>query len=73
MKSRKVVRLTASLDHDEYEKVQRLADQHNVSLAWVLRYAVRELSERDLRKTRLSCRSRKTGQPLSSRSSPLDV
>jgi hypothetical protein len=39
-------RVTVSVDERDYEQLLALAEQHRVSLAWLVRYAVSELLER---------------------------
>ena len=39
-------RVTVSVDERDYEQVSALAEEHRVSLAWLIRYAVSELLER---------------------------
>ena len=39
-------RVTVSVDDRDYEQLVALAEEHNVSLAWLVRYAVKDLLER---------------------------
>jgi hypothetical protein len=39
-------RVTVSLDERDYEQLALLADEHRVSLAWLVRYAVADFLER---------------------------
>ena len=39
-------RVTVSVDERDYEQLSALAEEHRVSLAWLVRYAVGELLER---------------------------
>jgi predicted transcriptional regulator len=39
-------RVTVSVDERDYEQLSALAEEHRVSLAWLVRYAVSELLER---------------------------
>ena len=41
----KIARLSVSLDQADYESLQRLADQNDVSIAWLVRKAVERLLE----------------------------
>jgi predicted DNA-binding protein len=44
----KVVRTTVSLPTEQYQQLQILADQHGLSIAWLIRQAVNEfLSKRE--------------------------
>lgn len=42
----KTIRTTVSLPSDQLQQLQSLADQHNLSLAWLIRQAVSEFLER---------------------------
>lgn len=39
-------RVTVSVDERDYEQLVALADEHRVSLAWLVRYAVSDFLER---------------------------
>lgn len=39
-------RVTVSIDERDYEQLVSLADEHRVSLAWLVRYAVSDFLER---------------------------
>ena len=39
-------RVTVSVDDRDYEQLVALAEEHNVSLAWLVRYAVKDFLER---------------------------
>ena len=39
-------RVTVSVDERDYEQLAALADEHRVSLAWLVRYAVADFLER---------------------------
>jgi len=39
-------RVTVSIDERDYEQLATLADEHRVSLAWLVRYAVADMLER---------------------------
>jgi Ribbon-helix-helix protein, copG family len=39
-------RVTVSVDERDYEQLVALADEHRVSLAWLVRYAVTDFLER---------------------------
>lgn len=39
-------RVTVSVDDRDYEQLVALADEHRVSLAWLVRYAVKDFLER---------------------------
>ena len=39
-------RVTVSVDERDYEQLVALADEHRVSLAWLVRYAVGDFLER---------------------------
>ena len=39
-------RVTVSVDERDYEQLATLADEHRVSLAWLVRYAVADFLER---------------------------
>lgn len=39
-------RVTVSVDERDYDQLVALADDHRVSLAWLVRYAVADLLER---------------------------
>lgn len=42
----KAVRTTISLPPEQLERLQQMADQHGLSLAWIVRQAVNEFLER---------------------------
>ena len=42
----KTVRTTVSLPAEQLERLQKMADQYDLSLAWVVRQAVSEFLER---------------------------
>ena len=42
----KAVRTTVSLPHEQLARLQRMADEHGLSLAWLVRQAVSEFLER---------------------------
>ena len=42
----KAVRTTISLPPEQLERLQQMADQHGLSLAWIVRQAVSEFLER---------------------------
>lgn len=42
----KAVRTTVSLPQDQLQRLQQMADQHGLSLAWIVRQAVNEFLER---------------------------
>jgi len=42
----KTVRTTVSLPIDQLEKLQRIAERHDLSLAWLVRQAITEFLER---------------------------
>jgi Ribbon-helix-helix protein, copG family len=43
---RLATRVTVSVDERDYEQLSALADQHRVSLAWLVRYAVGDFLDR---------------------------
>jgi hypothetical protein len=45
-KSKLATRVTVSVDERDYEQLALLADEHRVSLAWLVRYAVADFLER---------------------------
>ena len=45
-KSKLATRVTVSVDERDYEQLVALADEHRVSLAWLVRYAVTDFLER---------------------------
>jgi hypothetical protein len=45
-KSKLATRVTVSVDERDYEQLVALADEHRVSLAWLVRYAVADFLER---------------------------
>ena len=45
-KSRLATRVTVSVDERDYEQLVALANEHRVSLAWLVRYAVGDFLER---------------------------
>jgi Ribbon-helix-helix protein, copG family. len=45
-KDRQPARLTVTLDENDYQRVCSLADQNDVSAAWVIRRAVHDYLER---------------------------
>jgi hypothetical protein len=45
-KDKQPARLTVTLDESDYQKVCTLADQNDVSAAWVIRRAVHDFLER---------------------------
>ena len=45
-KSRLATRVTVSVDERDYEQLVVLANEHRVSLAWLVRYAVGDFLER---------------------------
>jgi predicted transcriptional regulator len=42
----KAVRTTASLPTEQYQQLQLLADQHGLSIAWLIRQAVNDFLSR---------------------------
>lgn len=42
----KTVRTTVSLPSEQYQQLQALADQHRLSIAWIVRLAVNDLLNR---------------------------
>ncbi|PHV10232.1 CopG family ribbon-helix-helix protein [Chitinimonas sp. BJB300] len=42
----KTIRTTVSLPVEQLERLQQMADQHSLSLAWLVRQAVNEFLER---------------------------
>jgi hypothetical protein len=49
--NRESVRLSVIIDADEYAQIGALAARHDVSIAWVIRLAVRELLSREQKAT----------------------
>jgi hypothetical protein len=45
-KSKLGTRVTVSVDERDYEQLVALSDEHRVSLAWLVRYAVADFLER---------------------------
>jgi predicted transcriptional regulator len=45
--SKKMMRITISIDPDEYQAIESMAKQDERSSAWVIRKAVREYLERE--------------------------
>jgi hypothetical protein len=45
-KSKLATRVTVSVDERDHEQLVALADEHRVSLAWLVRYAVADFLER---------------------------
>lgn len=45
-KSKLATRVTVSVDERDYQQLVALADEHRVSLAWLVRYAVADFLER---------------------------
>ena len=43
---RLATRVTVSIDERDYEQLVALADEHRVSLAWLVRYAVSDFLQR---------------------------
>jgi predicted transcriptional regulator len=48
---KKMMRITISIDPDEYQAIEGLAEKDERSAAWVIRKAVREYLERENNKT----------------------
>lgn len=46
----KAIRTTVSLPPEQLQRLQQMADQHGLSLAWVVRQAVSEFLERTERR-----------------------
>jgi predicted transcriptional regulator len=42
----KAIRTTVSIPKEQLEELQRIADQHSLSLAWLVRQAIAEFLER---------------------------
>lgn len=42
----KTVRTTVSIPTEQYQQLQALADQHGLSIAWIIRLAVNDLLSR---------------------------
>lgn len=42
----KAIRTTVSLSPEQLQRLQQIADQHGLSLAWIVRQAVSEFLER---------------------------
>jgi predicted transcriptional regulator len=42
----KAVRTTVSLPTEQYQQLQQLADQHDLSIAWLIRQAVNDFLSR---------------------------
>ena len=40
---RNSVRVTTTFHRDQFEELERLADKHQVKVAWLVRYATRQL------------------------------
>jgi hypothetical protein len=45
-KARLATRVTVSIDERDYEQLVALAEEHRVSLAWLVRYAVADFLDR---------------------------
>ena len=45
-KTRLATRVTVSIDERDYEQLVALAEEHRVSLAWLVRYAVADFLDR---------------------------
>jgi predicted transcriptional regulator len=59
--SMKAVRTTVSLPTEQYQQLQILADQHNLSIAWLIRQAVNDFLSRQ-----------ESFDPMNSKSSKLE-
>jgi len=59
---RLATRITVSVDERDYEQLVALADEHRVSLAWLVRYAVGDFLER-YRQDQLQLPLELTGAP----------
>lgn len=62
-----VTRVTVGLDQSDYDYLTRLADSSGVSLAWMMRKAVREFIERLENKPNLVMTLSPAGQPSKSK------